>query len=51
MRKTGAKDGIDELVARLEVYEAEEDSLEILASQRGAPVLIHEMAFTRPSSK
>lgn len=38
-------DGIDELITRKMVYEAEEDSLEIMAWERGAPVLVHEMAF------
>jgi hypothetical protein len=44
-------DGIDELITREQVYEAEEDSLEIMAWERGAPVVVHEMAFERPPRK
>jgi hypothetical protein len=40
-------DGIDELITRNMVFEAEEDSLEILAREHGAPVTVHEMAFER----
>jgi hypothetical protein len=38
-------DGIDELITRNMVFEAETDSLEILAWERGTPFLVHEMAF------